>query len=118
MEELDKEEEEEKDDDEEEDKEETCFISYFQEKTQKSDSKFHLRDIQQNSIEISVLVETFSGLFQIISFIEEGFEKENSTDSLLRLGFAANVFKYVNNLQAVGIAYYDIGHIYFREGLF
>jgi len=47
LEELDKEEEEEKDDEEEEeDKEETCFISYFQEKTQKSDSKYHLRDIQ------------------------------------------------------------------------
>jgi len=48
--------------------------------------------------------------------MEEGFEKENPTDSLIRLAFAAKTFKCIKNLQAAGIAYFDIGHIYFREG--
>lgn len=47
--------------------------------------------------------------------MEEGYEKEDFTSSIFSLNRAITIFKYINNISAVGMAYFDIGNLYFGE---
>lgn len=47
--------------------------------------------------------------------MEEGYENEDFTSSLFSLSRAVKIFKYINNISALGMAYFDMGNLYFGK---
>ncbi|EAR95775.2 transmembrane protein, putative (macronuclear) [Tetrahymena thermophila SB210] len=91
---------------------------FMQQQNQEFDTVVNLEDIQTYSHEIEVIVNTFKHLFGVIHYMEEGYEREDFASSLFSLNQAVTIFKYINNISAVGMAYFDIGNLYFGQEKF
>ncbi|KAL4453616.1 hypothetical protein ABPG74_009512 [Tetrahymena malaccensis] len=91
---------------------------FMQQQNKEFDAVVNLEDIQSYSHEIEVIVNTFKHLFGVIHYMEVGYEREDFASSLFSLNQAVTLFKYINNISAVGMAYFDIGNLYFGQEKF
>ncbi|KAL4508222.1 hypothetical protein ABPG72_021595 [Tetrahymena utriculariae] len=91
---------------------------FMQQQNNEFDTVVNLEDIQSYSHEIDTIVNTFKHLFGVIHYMDEGYEREDFASSLFSLNQAVTIFKYINNISAVGMAYFDIGNLYFGQEKF